>query len=112
MQTTVNNGRRFLQRLRKLGRQYPSIVGTVDELITELEAGGRPGDKIAGVGFDVRKVRLPNKSARRGKSGGFRVIYYLVFADEVLLLDIYSKSEQADITLEEIRQIIEDEGGL
>ena len=52
------------------------------------------------------KVRLPNRSARRGKSGGFRVIYQDRSGTLVLLLIIYSKTEYADIPADVIRQIM------
>jgi len=50
-------------------------------------------------------VRLPNRAARRGKSGGFRVIYYVQFSDRVTLLTIYSKTDETDLSIAEIRQL-------
>ena len=58
------------------------------------------------VGSRVYKVRLPNRSARRGKSGGFRVIYQERDGILVLLLLIYSKPERADIPDDAIRRVI------
>ena len=43
--------------------------------------------------------------ARRGKSGGFRVIYYVQLSDLVTLLTIYSKTDDTDISIAEIRQL-------
>jgi len=43
---------------------------------------------------------------RRGKSGGFRVIYYVQLSDRVILLTIYSKSDETDISIAEIRQLV------
>lgn len=101
----------FRKQLRRLGRKYPSAPDEVDSLINLLERDERPGDKIPDVGYDVYKVRLANPSAGCGKSGGFRVICYLRRDDDVLLLSIYSKFQYANITPEEIRQIIEAYGG-
>ena len=43
---------------------------------------------------------------RRGKSGGARVIYAVVLRGEALaLLDVYAKSEQANITANERKMI-------
>jgi hypothetical protein len=39
-----------------------------------LKAGQLPGDQIPNLAHNVYKVRLPNRSAGKGKSGGFRVI--------------------------------------
>ncbi len=36
---------------------------------------------------------------------GFRVIYYAQFHDRVTLLAIYSKSDEADISIAELRQL-------
>jgi mRNA-degrading endonuclease RelE of RelBE toxin-antitoxin system len=53
-------------------------------------------------------VRLPNLSTGRGKSGGFRVVYYVETVDGVVLLTMYAKSEQQDVSRDEIRRLIED----
>jgi mRNA-degrading endonuclease RelE of RelBE toxin-antitoxin system len=60
-------------------------------------------------GHTVYKVRVRNTDAQRGKSGGYRVIYYLVDREDVLLVTVYSKPEQADIDADQIQQIIEEE---
>lgn len=65
-----------------------------------------PGDTVAGVGYDVYKVRLRNRSASRGKSGGFRVIYFLRQPSAIVLLTIYSKTAKVDIHASDIRDII------
>ena len=65
---------------------------------------------MAGLGYQVFKVRLPNRSARRGKSGGFRAIYQERSGRLVLLLLIYSKTERADIPDDVIIRVIEEAG--
>jgi mRNA-degrading endonuclease RelE of RelBE toxin-antitoxin system len=64
------------------------------------------GDRIPGVGRVLYKARVKNSAAVRGKRGGFRIIDYLHTADDILLVTIYSKSEQADITAEELQRIL------
>jgi hypothetical protein len=59
-------------------------------------------DKIPNVGYDMYKVRLANPSAKRGKRGGFPAIYYLQLVDSATLLTIYSKTEQTDISPDDI----------
>lgn len=61
-------------------------------------------------GGGLRKMRwaLPG----RGKSGGVRVIYYLVTKDRILMVYIYPKGKQDDLTddqLKRLRRIIEEE---
>jgi hypothetical protein len=62
-------------------------------------------------GGGIRKLRqvLPG----RGKSGGARVIYYwAVKNDLILMLDIYAKNEQANLTDEQVNALREEVKGL
>jgi hypothetical protein len=58
----------------------------------------------------LRKLRVAAKG--HGKRGGARMIYYWVVArDRILLLDIYAKNEQEDLSageLKQLRTLIED----
>ena len=107
MPTQVEFADRFVRALKSLKKKYPSVDAEVERLVLQLESDERPGDKIPSVSYDVRKVRLRNPSANKGKSGGFRVIYYLRLEDQVILLTIYSKSDQSDISAQAIREILE-----
>jgi mRNA-degrading endonuclease RelE of RelBE toxin-antitoxin system len=71
-----------------------------------LAQGITPGDKIPGVRFDVYKVRIANSDAARGKQGGYRVIYQITEMTDIVLITVYSKTEQDDIKPEQIRDII------
>ena len=106
MPTKVDISPVFIKDLKHLAKKYPSILRQFENLLNQLKADERPGDKIPGVGHDVYKVRLPNPSAQRGKSGGFRVIYYVQLADRVFLIKVYSKTEQTDISMEDIHRIV------
>ena len=70
--------------------------------------GQTPDDHIPSVQHTVFKVRVKNADSRKGKSGGYRIIYQWVHAHLVILITIYAKTEQADIVPEEIRRIIRD----
>ncbi len=102
---------RFEHDTEKLHKRYKNLYEDLKPLIKNLQAGETPGDRIQGVGHIVYKVRLPNTSAKRGKSGGFRVIYYIRTITTTYLLTIYSKTDQADIPADRIRRIIEEELG-
>ena len=106
MPTVVKIPPTFRKYVKNLQRKYPAVTSEVRKLVLQLESGLRPGRKISGAGHDVYKARLRNPSAGRGKSGGFRLIYYLKLADIVYLLAIYSKTEKDDISAEEIRQLV------
>ena len=105
MPTLVKDLPHFKRRLGRIERKYTGTINEVERLIKRLMQGERPGDRIPGVDSTVYKVRLPNRAARRGKSGGFRVIYYAQIDDVVTLLTIYSKTEIRDISLREIQAL-------
>lgn len=100
----------FEREIKHLKRKYPAVTGEVRKIVVQLENDERPGDKIPGVGYEVYKVRLSNPSASRGKSGGFRLIYYVKISDEVFLISIYSKTEQINVSAENIQEIIQSLG--
>ena len=106
MPTRVDTTPAFDKEVERLARKYPAVLDVAEKLITQLERNRRPGDKIRGVGYDVYKERLPNPSAKRGKSGGFRVVYYEKTQYLVILIAIYSKTERINIPNADIRKII------
>lgn len=98
----------FAKSTQLLWRRYPRIPQLIANLAKQLENGELLGDQVPNVGYTVYKVRLPNPDAQRGKSGGFRVIYYLRKADVILLIAIYSKTDQVDIPISQIAAKIQD----
>jgi len=75
-----------------------------DESYTEFQkvliADPESGDLIRN-SHGLRKIRW--RLAGTGKSGGIRIIYYLVSGDEIFLLFAYPKSKQDKITEEQAR---------
>lgn len=96
----------FKRNLRNLAKKYRSIRDDIQPVIEQLEQGELPGDKISGIGYEVFKLRVRNSDIQKGKSGGYRLIYYVKTAKGIVLLTIYTKSEQVDIAADEIRNII------
>ncbi|WP_414622567.1 type II toxin-antitoxin system RelE/ParE family toxin [Calothrix sp. CCY 0018] len=97
---------RFKRDLRQLAKRYRSIRSDIQPLIEQLQAGEIPGDRIAGVKYQVFKVRLKNSNIQKGKSGGYRVIYYLKTDQAIILATIYSKSDISDVSNEVIEEAI------
>jgi mRNA-degrading endonuclease RelE of RelBE toxin-antitoxin system len=64
----------FLKRLRK---KYPHIQDDLQPLFNQLADGETPGDQVPGLQHAVYKVRVRNSDIQKGKSGGYRVLYYL-----------------------------------
>jgi mRNA-degrading endonuclease RelE of RelBE toxin-antitoxin system len=96
----------FTRNLRTLAKKYRSIRNDIQPVIEQLEQGELPGNQISGIGYEVFKLRVRNSDIQKGKSGGYRLIYYVKTATGIILLTIYTKSEQADIAADEIRSII------
>lgn len=98
----------FNRNIRTLAKKYRSIRSDVQPIIEQLESGELPGEQIQGTNYTVFKLRVRNSNIQKGKSGGYRLIYYLKTATGIILLTIYTKSEQADIAAAEIKDIIAD----
>ena len=97
---------RFEYDVRRLGKRYRRIRLDIQPLIGRLELGELPGDQIPGMEYAVFKVRVKNSSVQRGKSGGYRVVYYLKTRSQILFVTMYSKSDRSDITATEVREIL------
>jgi mRNA-degrading endonuclease RelE of RelBE toxin-antitoxin system len=97
---------RFQRDLRDLAKRYRQVRSDLQPLIEQLQAGELPGDRIAGVSYTVFKVRLKNSNIQKGKSGGYRVIYYLKAVDSIILATIYSKSDLVDVDVDVIEDAI------
>jgi mRNA-degrading endonuclease RelE of RelBE toxin-antitoxin system len=96
----------FKRNLRQLAKKYRHIKSDVQPIIQDLMQGRTPGDQIPGIRYEVFKVRAKNSDSAKGKRGGYRIIYYRPSSGPIVLITIYSKTEQSDITPAEIRRII------
>ena len=96
----------FKRNLRQLAKKYRRIRSDIQPLIEQLLHYETPGDRIPGLDAVVYKVRLHNTDSRKGARGGYRAIYYMQTKDSIILLTIYSKTEQGDASAAFIRQVI------
>lgn len=103
----INFTDEFKQRLRTLSKKYRHIKSDIQPIIEQLQTGNYLGDQIPGTGYTVFKVRVRNNDIQKGKSGGYRLIYELESPTSIILLLIYSKLDQTDVTSEEIQSVIE-----
>ena len=110
MKTRVLQSRHFKSRLRRLARRYPAVLREVQILSDDLKRGERPGNRYQGVGRPVYRVRRANPSGRSGKSGGFRITYYVHNTDTVLLMAITLRREAAHLSKYEVTQLLRDAG--
>jgi mRNA-degrading endonuclease RelE of RelBE toxin-antitoxin system len=98
----------FVRRLKRLLRKYRHAYDDVQTLIHQLEQGETPGDQVQETVYTVYKTRVRNSDLTRGKSGGYRAIYYVRMPKRIILITIYAKTEKADISADEIRRLIDE----
>jgi mRNA-degrading endonuclease RelE of RelBE toxin-antitoxin system len=96
----------FKRNLRALSKKYRYIRSDVQPTIEELQAGKIIGDQITGTQYSVFKARVRNSDIQRGKSSGYRLIYFLKTSNLIIFVTIYSKLDQTDISPEQIRRIL------
>lgn len=100
----------FENDLIKIARKYPSVIDEIDNLFEQFEKGNLEGNRVPGLklkGNRVFKTRMANPDANKGKSGGFRVIWYLVTANnDIYPITTYSKSDKVDIKRSKISRLI------
>lgn len=87
----------FEQKLKRLIKKYPSLIKTILILEDDLIQNPRLGDSY---GQNIYKIRIPGEG--KGKSGGYRVITYVVDESEkqsiIRLATIFTKAEESTIT--------------
>lgn len=94
----------FLKELKRLIKKYPSLRREVQELRLHLEGSPTMGTPI---GHACYKIRIGIASKGKGKRGGGRVITHIhVSAKRVFLIDIYDKSEKADLAPGELEELL------
>jgi len=98
----------FKRNVRALAKKYRHIRSDIQPVIERLKAGEIFGNQIRGVRYAVFKVRIRNRDIRKGKRAGYRLIYWRKAPENIVLVTIYSKLDQADISARQIRQIIRD----
>jgi hypothetical protein len=93
----------FSRSVKKLHKRYKLISKDLKQLTQELDRGTHASIDLGNHCF---KIRLPNSSVPTGKSGGFRVIYYLQTTEAIYLLAIYSKSDLESIDEKRLVEIL------
>lgn len=94
----------FKKEAKRLIKKYPSLKSEIKELGNTLSLTPTLGLSL---GDQVYKIRLAIKSKNRGKSGGARVISYVIIDETtVLLLSIYDKGDKVNILDSEIVQLL------
>lgn len=98
----------FEKEVKPLLKKYPSLKSDIDGLITQLESNPQLGISL---GHNLFKIRISISSKGKGKSGGGRVITFIVKENEVVyLMSIYDKSEYDTAKPKALLEILRREG--
>lgn len=99
----------FRKSLKRLKKRFPQINQDVESMIEQLTEKPELGPVIPG-GAGTRKVRVSSSDLKRGKRGGYRLIYYTEETPEPMLylLLIYAKSDQADVSRQALRKLLDE----
>ena len=99
----------FAKSAKNLKKKYKSLPDDIEDFKKEFQKNPNIGTDL-GDGF--RKIRMEIKSKNKGKRGGARVITYelcvklLEDLTDILLVDIYDKSEIESIPEERMTFIV------
>lgn len=95
----------FERKLKRLAKKHRSLKTDLLEVFKQLADNPTIGTPI---GKECFKIRVAISSKDKGKSSGARIITYIrVVSQNVFLIDIYDKSEQANISDKELQLLIE-----
>jgi len=104
MNYKIEVGSVFKKQAKRLIQKFPSLKSELEILIPSLETNPTQGESLGNQCF---KIRLAISSKGKGKSGGARIITQVrVTKFAVVLLSIYDKSEQADISGQQIKLLL------
>lgn len=99
----------FEKYYKRYSKKYHSLSSEIIELEKLLIENPKLGTDL---GDGLFKIRLAVKSKNKGKSGGFRIVTYLVTENEnnldINLIIIYDKSEIEDIPKNQLLEIVKE----
>lgn len=97
----------FQKDIKWLKKKYPNVLKDLSETLNAIDNNTNVGDRIEGLNKLIFKIRIASSDMNKGKSGGFRTIYYVITEKkEIILLTIYAKSKQENIIPSRIQEIL------
>ncbi len=97
----------FINKVKPLSKKFHTLQKSLEQLEADLIKNPYSGSHY---GSKIYKVRLADPSKGKGKSGGFRVVTYVVEtkpdSTKIFLVTIFDKSEEETIKKPEVLDII------
>jgi mRNA-degrading endonuclease RelE of RelBE toxin-antitoxin system len=94
----------FQQQLADYAKKYRHLFEDFKNFLKDFDH--RLGRTISQCG-GAQKIRMRSTDKQKGKSGSFRIIYFLQMQRQLTFLDIYDKGFQTDLTMQEKKKIRE-----
>lgn len=97
----------FKRSIKRLKKRYRHVKDDVRLAIKALLVTPELGVQIS---FEARKLRVRNSDLKKGKSGGYRLLYFVSEPPEptIYLLLLYAKSDQENVTQRELQRLLEE----
>ena len=97
----------FQKSIKALRKKYPHVKDDLISQIRALEKDPSAGDPIPDWNKEVWKVRIASSDVKKGKRGGYRLIYFWKAGEmKIYLLFGYFKGEKTEITKKEIESLL------
>ncbi|RLB27790.1 MAG: addiction module antitoxin [Deltaproteobacteria bacterium] len=97
----------FQKSIKALKKKYRHVKEDLLEKIRALEKDPTTGDPIPGWNKEIWKVKVASSDVKKGKRGGFRLIYLWKGGEmKIYLLAAYFKGEKTEITKKEIENLL------
>ena len=108
MSFRINFTSDFERHFKRLSKKYKSLATDLSVLVELL---ANEPDHGVPLGYNLFKIRLRVSSKGKGKSGGARVITFLIRQEkEIYLVAIYDKSEIDNLTKDQLRSLLKEAG--
>lgn len=97
----------FQKSVKVLKKKYRKVKDDMAGAIEALEEDPTIGNPISGWNKEIWKVRTASSDVKKGKRGGFRLIYLWKSGEvTVYLLAAYFKGDKQDVSKKEIEKTL------
>ena len=98
----------FAKETKRIAKKHIGIKSDIAKLVADLAIDPTIGTEL---GHNFYKIRMSILGTNKGKSGGARIITYVIIDQEtVLLTEIYLKSEHDTANISVLIQRLKDQG--
>ncbi len=98
----------FVKELKRISKKHKSVLSDIANISLQLKENPKLGTYL---GQNFYKIRMAVSGTGKGKSGGARVITYVLLDDQtVLLVEVYLKSEYDSTDVNMLLNRLKDSG--